>query len=133
MIRLLIALFLSLFLVWLWAMGSLTKRTSEPMTACLTLFLHRALDIASITGKELGYLENGKEGQAALYMRLQFCGAVEDANKLIATGAMPFPTHIDQTGLQQGGEIIKQFQATKCDASITSLLESIPKLQSRYK
>jgi hypothetical protein len=99
----------------------------------LTFSLHHELDIAHVTGNELGYLENAKSDKASLYARLTFCGSVERANNFITQGAMPFPISIESRGLKQGREIMGRYQDSKCVASVDKLLEVIPKLQSQYK
>jgi hypothetical protein len=98
-----------------------------------TVFLHHDLDIASISGYQLSYLQNSNVDKASLAMRLHFCESVNNANELINHGALPFPIHIDTQGLEQGREVVKNLQDKKCSASVDALLQSLPKLQARYK
>jgi hypothetical protein len=45
---------------------------------------------------------------------------------------MPFPISIETQGLQQGREIMVRYQDSKCVASVDTLQQAIPKLQSKY-
>jgi hypothetical protein len=104
------------------------KRLHDKST--LTLYLHRDIEIASITGKELSYLQDQQDSKAAHFMLLNFCGAVQHANGLISQGAKPFPIYIDPAAFKQGRDIVKLHESEKCVASVNTLLDSIPKLQS---
>ena len=98
----------------------------------MTAMLHSSLNEAALTGQELDYLQDASDGKAALFMRLRFCASVEEANKLISQGAIPFPIQIDTEKIQKGRERVRGYQTHQCDASVGQLLNAIPKLQSRY-
>lgn len=96
----------------------------------MTLVLHQELALASITGKELALLQDQQDSKASLFMRLHFCDSVRRANEFISQGAKPFPIYIDPAGFKQGRDIIKLHESDKCVASVDTLLDTIPKLQS---
>lgn len=96
----------------------------------MTLVLHQELSIASLAGKELSYLQDQQDSKAAHFMRLTFCDSVRSANQFIGQGAKPFPIYIDPAPFKQGREIVKIHESAECVASVDTLLDSIPKLQS---
>ncbi|MCI0441767.1 hypothetical protein L0244_10390 [bacterium] len=52
------------------------------------------------------------------------------ANEFINQGAKLFPIYIDPAAFKQGRDIVKLHESEKCVASVNTLLDSIPKLQS---